>query len=133
MNFANSKGKTIKKTFDYKYTDATGADAAEQIEIEFYAKSLTPAFLDALMQYEERKDSQAIAAHIAKNLVSWNLNWNGEPFPPTIENLTEVCDFEFLMQIVTTMTETFSGNAAKPTKSPSLSAVSEQSETATAH
>ena len=133
MNFAQTKKKTVKKTFDYKYTDAEGKEAVEKIEIEFYAKSLTPAFLDSLMQYEERKDSQAIASHLAKNLVGWNLDWNGEPFPPTAENLSEVCDFEFLMQIVTAMTETFSGNDQKPAKSQSLSAVSEPSETQTAH
>jgi hypothetical protein len=131
MNFAKTKSKTIKKSFDYKYTDADGKEAAETIEIEFYAKSLTPAFLDSLMQYEERKDSHAIAQHIAKNLVGWNLTWNDEAFPPTVENLTEVCDFDFLMQIVTAMTETFGGNEPKPAKSQSLSAVSEQSETET--
>lgn len=133
MNFAISKGKTIKKTFDYTYTDADGNEAVEQIEIEFFAKSLTPAFLDSLVQYEEKRDTQAIAKHIAKNLTGWNLTWNDEAFPPTYENLTEVCDFEFLMQIVTVMAETFGGNAQKPAKSPSLSAVSAQSETETAH
>ena len=132
MNFAHSKGKTVKKTFDYKYLDADGNEATEPITIEFYEKSLTPAFLDSLMQYEEKRDTAAIAKHISKNLVNWNLTWNDEAFPPTVENLTEVCDFEFLMQIVTTMAETFGGNAPKPTKSQSLSAVSAKSETATA-
>lgn len=132
MNFAKSKGKTIKKSFDYKYLDAEGNEAFEPITIEFYEKSLTPAFLDSLMQYEEKRDTASIAKHISKNLVSWNLTWNDEVFPPTFENLTEVCDFEFLMQIVTTMAEVFSGNGQKPTKSPSLSAVSEKSETTTA-
>lgn len=129
MNFANSKGKTIKKNFDYKYIDGEGNEAVEPITIEFYEKSLTPAFLDALMQYEQKKDTISIARHISKNLVSWNLTWNDESFPPTVENLSEVCDFDFLMQIVTAMAETFGGNAQKPTKSPSLSAVSAKSET----
>lgn len=133
MNFAKSKGKTITKTFDYVYTDAEGKEATEQVTIEFYEKCLTPAFLDSLMQYEEKRDTVGIARHISKNLVSWNLDWNGEAFAPTFENLSEVCTFDFLMQIVTTMSETFAGNAQKPTTSPSLSAVSEKSETATAH
>lgn len=132
MNFAQSKGRTIKKSFDYTYTDGDGNESVEKIEIEFYAKSLTPAFLDSLMQYEEKKDTVAIARHISKNLIGWNLTWNDQPFPPTFENLAEVCDFEFLMQIVTTMAETFGGNEQKPTKSQSLSAVSAQSEAATA-
>jgi hypothetical protein len=131
MNFAQSKGKTVKKTFDYTYSDANGNETVEKVEIEFYAKSLTPAFLDSLMQYEEKKDTVAIAKHISKNLVSWNLTWNDEAFPPTFENLAEVCDFEFLMNLVTVMAESFGGNAQKPTKSQSLSAVSEPSETAT--
>lgn len=133
MNFAKSKGKTIKKTFEYVYTDSEGNELSEPITIEFYEKCLTPAFLDSLMQYEEKKDTVAIARHISKNLVGWDLDWDGEPFAPTFENLSEVCTFDFLMQIVTTMSETFAGNAQKPTKSQSLSAVSEKSETATAH
>lgn len=133
MNFAKSKGKTIKKTFEYVYTDSEGNELSEPVTIEFYEKCLTPAFLDSLMQYEEKKDTIAIARHISKNLVSWDLDWDGEPFVPTFENLSEVCTFDFLMQIVTTMSETFAGNAQKPTKSQSLSAVSEKSETATAH
>ena len=131
MDFSKSKKKTLKKTFDYIYTDGKGKEQTEPITIEFYERCLTPAFLDSLTKYEERRDSVEIAKHLSKNLVSWNLTWNGEPFPPTVENLTEVCDFEFLMQIVTTISESFSGNAQKPAKSQSLSAVSAQSETAT--
>jgi len=132
MNFAKSKAKTLKKTFDYKFTDADGNEASEPISIEFYEKCLTPAFLDTLTQYEKKRDTVAVATHLSKNLVGWDLTWNDEPFPPTVENLTEVCDFEFLMQLVTAISETFSGNGQKPTKSPSLSAVSEQSKTETA-
>lgn len=131
MDFSRAKRKTLSKTFDYKYSDSEGVEQAEPITIEFYERCLTPAFLDALTQYEEKRDSAAIARHISKNLVSWNLTWNGEAFPPTFENLTEVCDFEFLMQIVTAISETFSGNAQKPAKSQSLSAVSAKSETET--
>ncbi len=131
MNFAKSKSKIITKTFNYTYLDDAGDEHIEPVSIRFYEKCLTPAFLDSLTQYEAKKDSMSIAKHISKNLVSWDLTWNGEPFPPTVENLTEVCDFDFLMQIVTAISESFAGNAPKPTKSPSLSAVSVKSETET--
>lgn len=129
MNFAKSKSKLLKKTFDYKYIDENGVEQSEPISIEFYEKCLTPAFLDALTQYDNKKDSVAIAKHLSKNIVAWDLTWNGEPFPPTVENLTEVCDFDFLMQLITTIAESFGGNEPKPTKSQSLSAVSAKSET----
>lgn len=133
MNFAKSKSKLLTKTFEYKFIDAEGVEHTEPITIQFYERCLTPAFLDSLTQFEAKKDSVAIAKHIAKNLVSWDLTWNDEPFPPSVENLTEVCDFEFLMQIVTAMSETFAGNAQKPTESRSLSAVSAKSETEAAN
>lgn len=133
MNFAKSKSKTLKKAFQYTFSGEDGNDAVENIEIEFYEKCLTPAFLDALTKYEEKRDSVSIAKHLAKNIVSWNLDWNGEPFPPTEENLSEVCDFDFLMQLVTAISETFSGKKQTSTASPSLSAVSAQSETETAN
>lgn len=129
MNFAKSKAKTLKKVFKYEFNSEDGSNAVENIEIEFYEKCLTPAFLDALTKYEEKRDSVSIAKHLAKNIVSWNLDWNGEPFPPTEENLSEVCDFDFLMQLVTAISETFAGKKPTQTESPSLSAVSAQSET----
>lgn len=129
MDILKLRSKTISKTFDYSYTDADGNEVKEPITIEFYEKCLTPAFLDALTQYEAKKDTHEIAKHISKNIVSWSLHADGEPFPPSIENLTEVCDFDFLMQIVTTIAETFSGNAQKPTASQSGSAVSAKSAT----
>lgn len=131
MNFAKSKSKIITKTFSYNFINEEGNEQSEPVTIRFYEKCLTPAFLDSLTQYEAKKDSIAIAKHISKNLVGWDLTWNGEPFPPTVENLTEVCDFDFLMQIVTAISESFAGNAPKPTKSQSLSAVSAKSETET--
>ena len=133
MDIKRIKARTISKTFDYTYNDAEGNEVKEPVTIEFYEKCLTPAFLDSLTHYEQTKDSAAIAKHISKNLVSWSLHYNNEEFAPTVENLTEVCDFDFLMQIITAISETFSGNAKKPTKSQSLSAVSAQSETATAN
>lgn len=133
MNFAKSKSKILKKTFDYTYLNADGSEAKEPISIEFYEKCLTPAFLDALTQYEAKKDSVAIAKHISRNLVSWDLTWNGEPFPPTVENLTEVCDFDFLMQIVTAISETFAGKKPTPTESPNGLEVLAKSEAATAN
>lgn len=133
MNFAKSKSKTLKKSFDYKFTAPDGSEAFEPIEIEFYEKCLTPAFIDSLTKYEERRDSVEIAKHLSKNIVSWNLDWDGEPFPPTIENLTEICDFDFLMQLVTAISETFSGKKPTATASPNISAVSEKSETVTAN
>jgi 3-hydroxymyristoyl/3-hydroxydecanoyl-(acyl carrier protein) dehydratase len=129
MDIAKLKERTIKKTFNYSYTNSEGKKEVEEITIEFYQKCLTPAFLDSLTQYEQKKDSSAIAKHISRNLVSWSLHFNGEPFQPSVENLTEVCDFDFLMQIVTAMSDTFSGNEQKPTALQSGSAVSEQSET----
>jgi len=131
MDIKKIKSRTLTKTFDYTYINAEGEEIKEPVTIEFYEKCLTPAFLDSLTHYEQTKDSAAIAKHISKNLVSWSLHYNGEDFAPTVENLTEVCDFDFLMQIVTTISETFGGNAKKPAKSQSLSAVSAQSETET--
>lgn len=133
MNFAKSKAKTLKKTFEYKFLGEDGNEAVEKIEIEFYEKCLTPAFIDSLTQYEEKRDSVAIAKHLSKNIVGWNLDWNGEPFPPTVENLTEICDFDFLMQLVTAISETFSGKKQTATESPNISVVSAKSETATAN
>jgi len=133
MNFAKSKSKIITKTFDYKFVDENGTEQSEPITISFYEKCLTPAFLDSLTQYEAKKDSMAIAKHISRNIVSWNLSWDGKPFPPSVENLTEVCDFEFLMQVVSTISESFAGNESKPTTSQSLSVVSEKSETVVAN
>ncbi len=129
MDIKKIKTRTISKTFDYTYTNSEGEEVKEPVTIEFYEKCLTPAFLDSLTHYEQTKDSAAIAKHISKNIVSWSLHYNGEEFAPSVENLTEVCDFDFLMQVVTAISETFSGNAKKPAKSQSLSAVSDKSET----
>lgn len=129
MNFAKTKERIVTKTFDHKYNNAEGVEQSESVTFSYYEKCLTPAFFDAVARFEQTKNASEIGTHLSKNITSWNLDWNGKEFLPSYENLVNVCDFEFIMSLVTEMMNSIQGSEKKSAQSPTGLAGSASSET----
>jgi len=129
MNFAKTKDRVVTKTFEHSYYLPDGEKETESVTFSFYEKCLTPAFFDAIGLFEETRNASEIAKHLSKNITSWDLDWNSEPFPPSYDNLTNVCDFEFVMELVNEMSGSFMGNEQKRPQSLNGSGRSAKSKT----
>lgn len=130
MNFAKTKERVLTKTFDWKYNDIDGQEAVESVTFSYFEKCLTPAFMDSLSQFEQTRNASHIGQQLSEAITEWDLDWNGEPFPPSFENLTTKCDVDFVMELVNQMSESFSGNGQTPSVSQNGSAGLAKSRTA---
>jgi hypothetical protein len=132
MNFAKTKERIVSKSFDYIYNDEAGNEQTEKITFSFYEKCLTASFFDSVARFQQTNNSKDIANQLSKNITSWDLDWNGAPFPPSYENLANVCDVNFLMELCAEMMDSVQGDKKKPVTSPNTSADSARLETSEA-
>lgn len=121
-NFALTKERIIEASFVHKYNDKDGNEQDFPVAFSYYESCLTPAFFDAVARYEETHNSSEIAHQLSKNITKWDIDWEGEPFPPSYENLANVCTFNFNMDLVNKMAESVGGEKKKQTQSPNGSA-----------
>lgn len=128
MDFSKTKERIVTKTFLHKFVNADEQEVSESITFSFPEKCLTPGFFDAIARFQETRNASEIARHLSRNIRKWNLDWNSEPFPPSYDNLANVCDFGFLMELVNEMSASFSGNGQTPSESANGSDHSAQSE-----
>lgn len=103
FNIAKTAEKTIDLSFDYE---------GENIEIKVKPNVMTPAFGKQLEQSDLTSSHESAVTLVKTAVVDWNLDWNGEPFPPTPENIAN-CPYGFLTKILTKLTEVWAGNAPK--------------------
>lgn len=105
----------------------------EEFWFDVKEKSMTPAAVHSFLAIE--KDVYEMAKGLAAVLTNWSL-WLGEPpkdwedpepgelrfsdFPPTVENIASL-PFDFLSEMIETISETWQGNGQTPTKSRSSS------------
>lgn len=82
---------------------------------------LTPLLLQTFSDVQTRPIGQAEI--LASVITEWTIDMAGEPFPPTVENLSKV-PTEFLWQVFNKIAESWSGNDADKKKSANGSAAS---------
>lgn len=112
MNIAKQVEQT--RRFNGEWKDAT-------FWFEARENCLTPSLMQDFKDFTDKPLS--MASGLAGVLTAWDIDWNGEPFPPTTENLAKL-PIEFLTYVMERISESWSGNGQTPSASASGSAAS---------
>jgi hypothetical protein len=123
MNFAKTKEAVLSRAFEYKYEDADGTETVDTVSYTVKQSCATPKLVETLMRLQSDGKFTDIAKCLSQNIESWSLDWNGEPFPPSFENLSNVCDVDFMMAIIEDLSEVFAGKKKNLKQSANGSAV----------
>lgn len=86
VNLATLAEKTVK--LEIKFAD-------EVIKAEYRPYKMTPTFRTVLIGLDKEngvgeKNRVAVVEMLSQMLASWDVETNGEPYPPTYDNLVEV-------------------------------------------
>jgi hypothetical protein len=108
----------IKKTVD-KVERFDGEWLGEKFWVEAKTYALTPDVIQKFANMRNKPSEFAYA--MADILTAWDVDWNGEPFPPVGANLLKTSQ-AFLEHILDLVAESWSGNAQRPSDSASGSA-----------
>ena len=78
------------------------------------------AISQRLLQQElEWNDTPKLKSQALSEIITaWDFDMNGEPFPPTFENLDSLPP-KFLSRLINKIAETLNGDPTKPDESPS--------------
>ncbi len=120
MNIAKLNAPIIEQ---FEYTDALTGET-DTIEVQFKRMSFGISASKAFRQAIDEQDSDAISEMLAQLLSSWNLDANGEAFPPTAENI-RACPVEFISQLSEQVFKRLFPNPPSAEKSPDGSAQKE--------
>lgn len=88
----------IPASFEYKYVDAADQEQSETITLGLKRMAFSTATSKAFRNSIDESDTDAIAEMLAKLIGEWNMDANGEPFPPTVENIN-ACPADFIAQV----------------------------------
>ena len=88
----------------------------EKYWFEAKAEMVTPRFLQQVKEWDADPIKKAIA--MSEVITAWDIDMNGEPFPPTFENLDSLPP-KFLSRLINKIAETLNGDPTKPDESPS--------------
>lgn len=119
MNVKTLMARTVR--IEFPFVNAEGVE--ETITADIFENALTPAVLTQFKTLADTQDTAVISMICAKIVKSWSLDWDGEEWPPTEENLS-LCPVAFLIALMEAAAGVVMGNAPKPKPLPSGSAVS---------
>lgn len=77
----------IPASFDYNYIDASDTEQVERIELQLKRMSFNTATTKAFRDAMENDDTAAICELTSQLIGGWNIDLNGEAFPPNVENI----------------------------------------------
>ena len=80
----------IPESFEWTYTDAEGSEQTETIALQLKRMSFGLSASKTFRKALDEQDNAAIADMLAGLIAEWDLDLNGEPFPPTAENIVEL-------------------------------------------
>lgn len=103
-----------------------GGDGIETIEIKAKRASFGLAVSKQTREAIENQDGEGIAVMLSKLIDSWNLDADGEPFPPTPENITAL-PIEFASTLAEKVLAILSPNPTSANDSPNGSEPAESS------
>jgi hypothetical protein len=113
MNILETKKGTVKREFEYEYeTEGKGGETItkkEKVSLTLKRGAFNLDFEQALA--DAKGEPRRAAAAIAERVIEWSLNADGEPFPPTAENIG-LLESDFLGCVVKALAE--KGNPTKP-------------------
>ena len=120
MNIGNELDAQVPFSFERK---------GETVKGTIKESCLTPDFLEALGKFQSHPTEMARV--FADSIGEWNLDYHGEPFPPTFDNLRRM-PLAFYEDFMNGISEIFAGKSQTPSASGNGLAVAAQSKTATA-
>ena len=105
FNVSKLIDETVSVSFSYTH-ESTG----EVGEINALVKkaSLTPSFGQMLVDFENSSDFISVARELSEIATEWDMDYNGEPFPPSFDNLRRL-PMPFLAAFIRAITEQWSG------------------------
>ena len=123
MKVKDFLNKTVAVSFEY---------SGETVTLTARENAFTAKMVSDLEAMSRTQNVSVIMPHLANAVVGWDLVWeeNQPNWPVTLENL-ERLPFNFILAMVTALSEIWMGNAQRPKPSASLSADSAQSQTET--
>lgn len=110
MNIGTVIDKTVDLTFEYN---------GESVTLQVREESLSPQFEQSLQDTVKRP--LAAAEAFARVIVSWDIDYNGDPFPPTVDNL-KILPVSFYEAVMSAVGEMFQGKLKKSEQSANGSA-----------
>ncbi len=126
MNINTFLEKTVAITFDFP----NDLGEKEGIELTVKEHSLTPRILTTMQELAKNEDVTELPVVLAQIVTNWSIDADGEPFPPTLENLNKL-PVNFLAAMAEAVAGVWAGNAPKPNPSANSLADSAQSQTET--
>ena len=107
----------LKKAYNLeKVTRFDDEVNGEKFWFEARDEMMTPAFLAQLDNWDT--DHIGCCKAVASVVTNWDIEMDGQPFPPTVENLAQVPK-KFIAHIVNTISKSWQGNPQKPDESAS--------------
>lgn len=115
-------------SFDWT-TTVDGADVTETLSVEINRLSFGLGTSKELRKGLDEQDGDAIAGLLASLIASWNLDADGEPFPPTADNI-KLLPMDFAAVLAEKVLATLSPNPQTANDSDNGSAPAESSSAA---
>ena len=117
MNIATLTQATVAISFEFE----NRKKEKSAINLQVYEESLTPRAFGKIKQFENEQDGMALSEALSEMIHAWDLDFNGEPFEPTADNISR-CPFPFLTAVIEAISETWSGKEPPPKTSVNGSA-----------
>ncbi len=112
MNIAKLQA-LIPASFEYKYSDADGVEATESIELKLKRMSFDATASKTFREAIKNEDDTVLKGMLANLIDSWNIDNNGEAFPPTEENIG-AAPADFVTQLSECVFAKLNPNPQKP-------------------
>jgi len=110
MNIAEITESFVTLSSEYK---------GHKYQVEVYDNALSPQIMQCFQDVKEKPIEFATA--LSKIIKGWDIDMNGEPFPPNFENLSK-CPADFLGHILELVSENWQGKSQTSEQSASGSA-----------
>lgn len=98
-------------SFQAEEREVTVELLGEPVTVRFTAGAFTPALEGQIAEAQSDAQMRTLARAMASFLVSWDITKNGEPFPPTYDNLCQM-PVGLLMQVVSAVSDTIAPEEA---------------------
>lgn len=116
MNIAKLQ-ELIPASFEYKYTDATEIEQTETITLGLRRMKFSSTASNTFRKAIDDQDHTGISVLLAELISEWNMDANGEPFEPTVENIG-ACPADFVGQLAECAFKRLFPNPPSPAASP---------------
>jgi hypothetical protein len=112
MNIATSLEQTVLLPIEWN---------GETANLTVYLERITPETLEEISDAAAKSQVDSLCRIVAQFTKSWDIEWNGEPFPPSFDNLRKL-PLKFLAKCAEEVLGLWQGNPMSAKSLPSSSA-----------